>query len=493
MKEKLAKGVLWLSGAKVLVNIMALSSTFVLARLLTPEDFGLVAIATTLLSVIGPVTELSLGSALIQHQNPTDEHYHSAWTMSVLRALVVGGLFCAAGPMVASFYKDPRLVGVMLAIGLSVAMGGFTNPKLVALTRNLEFWPSFVVAVAQKLLGFVVGVSLAVTYGSYWALLGGTLASQLANVWVSYYVQPYKPRFSLAHAGELWSFSVWLTLGQIVNTLNWRLDHLMVATFLGPKSLGTYVVGDNLASLPTREAAGPIEQTLFPGFRAVNHDRDQLVRTYQRAQALISAIALPVGFGCAVTASTLVPLVLGPKWPEAVLIVQVLSCIFALQTLSSTVHPLALAEGATKMMFQRDLVAFVIRVPIIIFGMWAGGMVGIVFARMVTGLIAIAINMYVVKQLIGLTLVQQVGNTTRSLISVFLMSGCLLAAAHVAGTATTTPARLGFLLAMGALGAAVYLASHFLIWRLAGKPTGAETDLLGFGRKAYGKLATRLI
>lgn len=484
MKEKLAIGVLWLSGARVLVNIMGLCSTLVLARLLTPEDFGVVAIVTTLLSIIGPVTELSLSAALIQQQAPTEEHFHTAWTMNLLRALLVGGGFCLAAPWVADFYGDTRLTGVMLAIGLSIVICGLSNPKLIVRERNLEFWPSFVMSVSNKLVGLLVGVTLALIYRNYWALIGGTLAAQLAGVAASYWLQPYRPRWSLRHFKQLWSFSIWLTLGQTVNTLNWRLDHLIVGTFLGPTALGTYVVGDNLAALPTRESTGPIQQTLFPSFRAVIHDRERLVRTYQRAQALVSAVALPIGFGVAVAADVLVPLVLGPNWGEAVLVVQVLSCVFALQTMGSTVQPLALAEGATQLMFRRDLFSFAMRVPIILLGMWWAGMPGIVYARMVTGVLAIGINMYVVQRLIGLSLLQQVGNTARSLISVAAMVIALLGLCHDWSVGDTAGQRLVYLLLLGATGGVVYTAVHLFSWRLSGRPVGPESDLLGFLYKA---------
>jgi len=489
MKDKLAKGVVWLSGAKVLVNALALCSTFVLARLLSPEDFGLVAIASTMLTVLASVTELSLASALIHHKSPTEAHFHTAWTMNLIRALVLALGFCAASPLVAQAFHDERLVRVMLVLGLSVFLGGMTNPKVVVLTRNLEFWQEFVVAVTQKLLGFVVGVTLALVYKSYWALLGGTLASQTAAVLVSYMVQPYRPRLALKHARELWSFSIWLTLGQVVNTLNWKLDHLMIGRYLGTKTLGVYTVGDNLAGMPTRETIGPIEQTLFPGFRTVAHDASKLRGTYQRAQALISAVALPAGFGCAALAPQLVELVLGPKWVEAVLVVQVLACVFALQTMSSTVHPLALAKGETQLMFRRDLLAFGMRVPIIIAGMWLGGMAGVVYARFITGTLAIAINMRVVQTLIGLTLLQQVGNTWRSLVSVSVMFLVLKTALVFQVWPETWMFKLVVLGLYAALGAAVYVGAHFALWASLSRPVGPETDLLAMIKKVRMKLA----
>ena len=225
MKDKLAKGVLWLGAAKLLINLLALISTLMLARLLTPEDFGLVALATTMLAIVSSVTELSLASALIHHNDPKDSHFHTAWSLNFCRAVIVGTLFCAAAPLAASLYQEPRLLNIMLALGASVMLAGLNNPKTVILTRNLVFWQEFVMTVSQKLAGFIVGITIAILYKSYWALIGGTLASQLVGILVSYVIIPFKPKFVFIHARELFSFSIWLTLAQIVNTLNYKFDY----------------------------------------------------------------------------------------------------------------------------------------------------------------------------------------------------------------------------------------------------------------------------
>lgn len=490
MKAQLAKGVAWLSAAKLLVNLLNLCSTFILARLLTPSDFGIVAMAMTVHAVMSAVTELSLSSALIHHEAPTERHFQTAWTMNLIRAALLALGLAASAPLISAGFQDPRLTSVLLAISVSVLLVGLGNPKVVVLTRQLVFWQEFALMVSQKVLGFAVSLGLALAYQSYWALVGGVIASQLAGVIVSYMIQPFRPKFTLVCARELWSFSIWLTLGQIVNTLNWKLDHLLIGRYLGPKALGVYTVGDNLAGLPTRETSGPIEQTLFPGFRTVAHDEALLRRTYQRSQALVSAIALPAGFGCAALAPLLVDLVLGPKWSEATLVVQVLACVFALQTMSSAVHPLALAKGRTQLMFQRDLQAFAMRVPIIAAGMWLGGMPGIIYARLISGNLSIGINMMVVQSLIGLSLGEQLRNTTRSLISAGVMYLSLQAVLHVLPSPAGWVEQLFTVAPLVLMGVSVYLGTHFALWWCVARPEGVETDVLNLVARLHQRLVS---
>lgn len=488
MKDKLAKGVFWLSSAKVIVNTLALCSTLILARLLTPEDFGLFSLALTMLTIISALTELSMANALIHHKNPTDDHFNTAWTLNLTRASVVSIIFCVAAPITAWIYHEPKLTGIMLYLAASIVMTGLNNPKMVLMTRNLIFWQEFALTVSQKLVGFIVGVSIALIYKSYWALVGGMVASQLVGIIVSYIIIPYRPKFSLTNAKELWSFSIWLTLGQIVNTLNWKLDHLLIGSYLGIKPLGYYTVGDNLAAMPTRETIGPLETTLFPGFKQIVHDNARLKIAYKSAQSLITAIVLPVGVGCALIAHPLVLLAMGAKWLPIVQIIQVLSCVFALQTMASPVHPLAMAKGETKLLFKRDLFSFAMRVPIIIAGMFIGGLVGIIYARAITGVIAIFINMHLVRRLIGTAIFEQIGANVRSLASIVCMAIGVLYLEQLIGRDGSQMDLVLKIVAFVVTGALLYITTHFILWVMAGRPIGPESELMKIVSKVMSKI-----
>lgn len=489
MKAQLAKGVLWLSAAKAVVTVLALCSTFILARLLTPEDFGLVALALTMLEVLAAVTELSLASSLVHHAKPTEEHFHTAWTMNLIRGGLIGAGFAAASPWVAELYHDERLVPVMCWMGLSVFINGAANPRVVVLTRQLVFWQEFAVLVAQKMAGVVASIAVAYVFRSHWALIVGLLCTQVAGVATSYIVVPYRPRFSLGHMRDLLSFSVWLSLGQIVNTLNWRLDHLFIGASMGASALGLYTVGDKLAALPTRETIGPIEQALFPGLRAVVDDPPRLQRGYLRAQAIIVAAAMPVGMLFALQAEVIVRLVLGEKWLDAVIIIQMLAAVFALQTLASPVRPLAMALGSTRLLFMRDLAMFAVRVPVIAAAAWFGGLVMVLQARAVTGLATIVLNMTVVRRLSGLSMTTQLRSTERSLLSAAVAGAVVWQARVLPSPDAGWWWLAGEFAAVSLLGGLAYLAAHLAFWMLSSRPDGPETDLLAL----LGKLRHKFI
>jgi len=168
---RLIKGSMWLVMSRAVANGLGTLSTIILAWNLTPLDFGLVALGTTMLMIVTAVTELSLAQALIRHKAPTESHFSAAWTLNATRGLLICLLFAICAYPASVLYEEPRLFGIMLALGLSVLISGFTNPRQIMLQRNLIFWQEFVLSVSQKLAGFVASVVIAMIYHSYWALV----------------------------------------------------------------------------------------------------------------------------------------------------------------------------------------------------------------------------------------------------------------------------------------------------------------------------------
>jgi O-antigen/teichoic acid export membrane protein len=485
---RLIKGSLWLSLSRAIVNGLATLSTFILAWNLTPSDFGVVALGMTILLIVSTITELSLAEALIRHDSPGESHFSAAWTLNATRGLLLALFFAAFAWPAARLFGEPRLTGVMLALGLSVFMSGLTNPRRIMLQRDLIFWQEFVLAVSQKLTGFIAAVAVAIVYHSYWALVIGTLVTQATNVVVSYLVLPFWPRVTFRHMREFFSFSAWLTAGQIVNTLNWRFDYLLVGKMLGGTALGYYSVGSNLAMMPTREATLPLTQTIYPGFANIQNDPVRLAAAYQRVQALVAAVALPAGIGVAVVADPLVRLALGEKWAPIIFIIQALASVFALQTLGSLVQPLGMAKGETRLLFVRDTQMFAVRVPIMVAGLVVAGLPGVVFGRVFTGLFSAFVNMILVRRLIGVTVLGQLRANLRALASAAVMAAGVSLASHFLAHTADKPMLALQLATLVALGGFLYCAATFLLWELMGRPAGPETEVLNI----LGKMRARL-
>lgn len=489
ISSQLLKGGTWVTMSRLIVNGLGALSTFVLAWELSPADFGLVAIGTTVLAILTSFTEISLTEALIQLKSPTDAHLSSAWTLNALRSTLLCLITWLFAWPVAQLMGDPRLFAVLLAMGATLFISGLASPRLAMAQRDLVFWQDFTVSVGQKFAGFAFAVALAILLHSYWALVIGAAVSQVANVAVSYVVAPFRPRVLFKHARELFSFSGWLSASQVINTLNWRFDQLLVGKLLSSSALGFYSMGSNLALMPTRETTAPLMLTIYPGFAIIRGDNRRLRAAYQRAQALLTAVALPAGVGMASIADPLVSLTLGAKWAPVVFIIQALAAVYAAQTFGSLAQPLGMAQGQTRTLFIRDVQMLTIRVPILAVSALYCGLNGVILGRVFTGLLASFVNMLLVRKFIQLSLADQLRKNVRTLVSCSFMFMTVNAAQHLFPKDISKLFLAAELLVLAAIGAAVYIVTTALLWVASGKPVGAEAEivqlLLKFRQKVY--------
>lgn len=494
LKGRMVTSSLWLGGGRIVVNALGFVSTIVLARLLIPADFGLVALGSAVMAIVKALTEMSMAQALVHHRNPQDDHFHTAFTLNAARGVLLSVVLALAARPMAWAYGEPRLEAVVHVFAASVFVSGLLNPRQVSLVRELLFRQQFIMTAAQNVVMAAVSIGVAVIWRNYWALVAGIVAGQLVQVALSYAMLPYRPRLRWNRAGELWSFSMWMTLSNAINTINWRSDQLLVGGILGRTALGYYTVGDNLAQVPTRETVGPLRETLFPALARIADDPARLRRGYQRAQALITFLALPVGVGFALVAEPAVRLAMGEKWLPAVPVIQALSSVFALQTLGSMVQPLGMAMGDTRTLFMRNLVLFGVRIPVVLGATLLLGMPGLILSRVFTGLLGMSLNLGLVRKLTGLSIREQILVNWRSLAAMAAMVAGV-SAWHAGIAPPMAAGGWGSALVLAQLlplGAVLYFGAALLLWQLARRPDGPEREVLAVVRSGVQLVPRRL-
>ena len=491
VKGRIIRASIWITVARGIANLMTALSTIVLARLLLPADFGLVALATSMLVVLQAFTELSMSQALINTRNPTADHYNTVWSLGFGRGLLIGLAFALAAPVAARAYSEPRLEGVMFALAASAVLSGLQNPKLVVLQKQLNFHQEAIRSISSTLLQVGASISIAIAFRSYWALVAGILTGQVATVILSYTLVPFRPALSWKHLRELWSFSVWISLGQIVNTLNYRFDQLLVGSFLGRAELGLYTVGSRLAIMPGHEIVRPLTKTLYPAFSLTSHDPQRLQRAYRRVQSVVTAIALPASVGFCLIADPAVRLFLGEKWLGAIPVVQIVAATYSIDTFGSLVTPLGMAKGQTRLLFVRTLQKFAMRVPMIALGLFLGGLMGLLYCRMIAGVIGVAVDMAMIGRLTNIGLLEQIRANWRALVSTTIMVLAILMFHDLALFAGDKQGLILALIATILLAVSVYAASSWLLWRAAGRPNGPESEVMEGGSRLLKALRDR--
>ena len=263
IRRSMAKGAAWMVFAKLVERSIGLISTLILARLLVPQDFGIVAMAMSFVALLELLTAFGFDVALIQKQTKTRPALDTAWTYGILTGLAMAALMVALASPIASFYREDALTDVIRALAIGSIAQGFQNIGVVAFRMDMRFDKEFQFLIAKKIISFSITIPLALTMRSYWALVIGQVVGRIAGTVLSYTMQPYRPRVSLEATRELFNFSKWVFLLNCIGYMKERSSDWIIGRISGPMALGTFNISYELASLPSTELAAPINRAVF--------------------------------------------------------------------------------------------------------------------------------------------------------------------------------------------------------------------------------------
>lgn len=322
----LVTGAVWVTLAEVLAGLGALATNVVGARVLSPADFGLMGIVGLSIAVLEALTTSGFTQALVQKDEQVEPLLDVAWTWHVLRGLGIALILCAAAPLVARLYAEPRLTLLLMVSSLAVVLGGLSNIGTVFFDRRLDFRTQFLIKLGQTALALSVYLPAVLVLRNVWALAIAYVGGSLANLIISYVAQPYRPRFSWdAHKlRALMRFGRWITGMTIVGFVILKGDDLFVSKYLGLTALGYYQMAYLVAMLPATQVTHVISRVSFPAYARLQHDRVELARAFlkvTRTTLLLGALATAVIW---VLTPLFVAHVIGEKWRSIVPLVRVL-------------------------------------------------------------------------------------------------------------------------------------------------------------------------
>ena len=468
--QRFARGAGWLYAYRWIERLLDFAAVLVLARILSPDDFGLVAIAASFVTIIEGLAAFDVTKALIRIRDEARELYDSAWTLAVARGVLSALVMLAIAP----WLTDERIGAVMCALAASPLLTGLANPRFVAFERDLIYSKLAVQTLGARVASFCVTVAVAILTRSYWALVIGMLVGSLITLVLSYLLRPYRPRFSFARFADIFGFSGWLSLTTIVSTLSMQTDKLIVGRLLGVADAGLYFMTQRVGALPTRELISPLERVLFPSFSELAHDSVRLRRVVHESINVLGSLSLPAAFGFALVAADFVPLVLGRQWLTIVPLVWVLVPYLGVRATLSLALPCVLALGRTRLLFWVSLVYALVHVPLFVAGTWLFELPGAIGSIVVAGVLYTWLNAWMLRRTLGIRLGEIGGQLWRPLIAVAVMVAAVLALGALAPPAAPWLS----LLARIGVGGLSYAGALYVLWRLAGRPEGIESRLL---------------
>ena len=452
---------------------IGLASVAILARLLTPADFGIVAVAGTVVAAVELMSAFGFDWALVRHRDLSADYLNTAWTLRVLMGLATFAVLGLLGPPAAAFYRLPPLRPVLLVLGLASFLGSLENTGTVYFRRDFAFHKEFLLRTVSKLSGFVVTIAAAVAYRSYWALVAGTLALRISGTVASYALHRFRPWPTLVHARELFGFSSWVLLGSIVDYCREKFSNLYLGRMFGAHATGLFAVGGELAQIPITAVAAPINRVAYSKYTEDLRTGRSLATSYLEIAALIWMIALPMCTGTIAVAGEIVRLLLGPQWEDADTVVRVLSLGTAFGVVVANTHYVYWALGHPRVVAVLSALGAAIIVPMTIVCGHLAGYKGVAMAYAITSAALAPINFTMLRRTAGIRFQDLWARVWR----VTLASGAMLVVLSLAFPSTSRESAAGavlLLLTKTVVGAAIYVSGALATWLACGKPEGPE-------------------
>lgn len=456
------------------IRVIGLASTLILVRVLSPQDFGIVAIATIVTGFFEIFAETGQRLAIIRHAAPTREHLDSAWTMQLLICTVLAVCAFLSAPLAEGYFHEPHAADIVRLLSLKLLLLGIENIGTVAFRRDLDFKREFRFGLYQKLGAAVLTVILAVYLKSFWALAIGIVAGQASGVLIGYLMHPYRPRLSLFHARELFGFSTWVLAGHVSTYVQSRLDQMALGNVADATKLGQYSVAMDVATMPTVELAMPASRALFPAYSRLSGDPSELKKAYLMTLGAVAVICWSTGIGVALVKEEFVAVLLGSQWKSVVPIVPWLALSGALFALSSTVYTVHQATGRARLFALQSWMRVLIMAPLVIFAARTGDLERLAQAQFVAILIFAPIVFASLRSALNLGIMDIVRSNIRPAIA----AGVMCAAVLPASEAIVTFHPIVRLLLLVAVGALTFLAALLALWHVSGRPSGVEQTLV---------------
>ena len=466
---RLTLGAAWTLGMRWSVRALGFISTLILARLLTPEDFGIVAMATVVAGLANVLFEFGVATVLIQKPAPKKQDYDTAWTLRFLQAALAGSVLVVVAPYAVAYFDEPRLEAVLWTVALATVIGGIENIGVVMFQKAMDFKRDFQFEVSRKIAQFLITLSLAFAFQSYWALVLGILFGRISGVVISYMIHAYRPRWDLSAAGEIWSFSRWILLLRIGAYARNEVDKLIIGGRGDTATVGYYFLASEIANIISQEILAPINRAVFPALSLLNQDPSSMKKAMHLALAAQATVTFPLTLGLALVASDLVPVFLGGQWIEIVPVVQILAWAGLPLSVRYTFSSALTAQrklGVISIIVWAEIFLFISVVMVFLPDASILDMARIKVA--LSALVSITLLIYAV--VLGLTSAYALANAFwRPVGAVAGMAvGLLALQPYLSGTHGID------LVAQVVAGATIYVILIMTFWVLAGRPDGFE-------------------
>lgn len=395
LKQQTKKGLYWSFFNNTATQLMQFVVGIVMARLLSPEDYGITALPAVFMAVAGIFISSGFGQALVRKPEITEKDLSTSFYYSIVMGLFMYTILFFAAPLIADFYNTPVLVPLIRVTALNFLWGPLGTPQGVILQRRLDFKTPARISIINKIVSAIIGIAVAYAGYGLWALVVSGMSSSLLGLIQTWWVVKWVPkeRFSRESFKYLWNYGNKMIGANLIETLYLNVAPVFIGKVYSPATLGMFNRADGYAALPVHQLMGPLQGVTFPVLSKVQNDKGLLERSYRKMMKVSSFIAFPVLFLLAALARPLVIVMVTEKWSDCILMLQIL-CLAKMWWPIMSLNRVALQViGRSDLYFKLELIKRSVNVIILIVALQFG-IIAFCLANLLEISVAMIFNTY---------------------------------------------------------------------------------------------------
>jgi O-antigen/teichoic acid export membrane protein len=405
--QKATKGMGWNFLSFGGTKLLTLATLFILAHILTPEDFGLVALATLTMDYLSVVSDLGFGAALIQKKDNVEEHANTAFTINLVANTILTIVVIGIAPYAAAFFREPSLIPILRWLSAIFIIKSIGTIQNVLLERELNFRKKMIADLGNSVIKAIVSIILAWQGFGVWSLVAGQLAGVSTASVLLWFLSSWKPRFAWESdaAKKLFSYGLSIMGSNALTAWEDNFDYLIIGRIFDATALGIYTVAYRLPETLILNTLWLMTSVLFPTFSALQDHKDSLKRGFLSTVHYVELLVVPVCFGMFITANPLIRVAFGEQWVGAIPILQIISLYTLVASIGFHAGDVYKAIGRPDILFKISLPMF----PIRLLALWIGaqyGLIGVAFGHLVAEIIATGVNFTVIRHMINVTILE---------------------------------------------------------------------------------------
>lgn len=399
LSRRTVQGVAWSYGAFATSKLLTLVATAVLARLLTPEDFGLVGFATVAITYMTIAQDLGLAGALIYERDEPEKSAHLVFTVNILLGVALFLIGVLLAPLAAAFFADPAVTPLMRALSVTFLISPLGAVHQILLQRDLQFRRKMIPDVGTSLSKGLVSIGLAFAGFGAWALVWGQLAGTLVGVVLAWIVVSWRPHpsFDRALAKRLMGYGLPLLGVDVIYVATGNVDYLIVGRVLGATALGIYTLAYRLPELVVLGVVSVLSKSLFPAFSKARDSLAALQKGLRSSIRYVVIFTTPICVGLLVAARPLVLVTLGPDWTEVIPVLRVLAVFAWVRSLMSNDGDVYKAIGIPGFLAKITALRLALLIPALLFAAQFG-LVAVALAHLATTIIDKTLRIFLISR-----------------------------------------------------------------------------------------------